>query len=165
MRFLIASAAVLTVCVTLTGCEPRFFKVHGTISSDGGALGRWDTSPEGCARDPLDKKPIGESATVATFLWQDLRVRERDRKTFPDAPTRLELSRTDKGLSANLETDRTATGTTLDTGDCRTFHLTTAEGKPALAGGKPTLGGRLEMDCTARGSHIEADLRFSGCEF
>ena len=165
MKLAIATAALLAFCMTLMGCERHFFKTHGTISSDGGQIGRWDSAPEGCARDPLDHQPIGQSTTVATFIWQDLRIRERDRRSFPDAPTRLELSRTDKGLSANLETDRAASGTTLDAGDCTTFDLTTSESQPAIAGGKPTLGGTLRMDCIARGSHIEADLRFSGCDF
>ncbi len=150
------------------GCEPHFFDVQGTIASDGGELLTWRTAPQGCSRDPADGEPPASTATVATFLWEgpmneDRPAQQKGRAT--PGPLRLEIARSGAGFAGHLTTTSNPKGATLDGSDCKTFSLETHPGPPEFSGGKPTLSGTLALDCTTNGSHVTANLRFSGCTF
>jgi hypothetical protein len=161
--------AALLVLAPLTGCEHRFFSASGSVSSDGGGLGEWKSTPKGCSRDPLDGAPAGHSATVATFLWQDPRIEARigniHSVPIPDAPLRLEVRRAATGLNAILYTVKVNGPIALDQTVCSEIRLDSHEISPQIAGGHPALAGRLHLDCHLRDSHLKANVRFSGCEF
>lgn len=162
-------APALFLLVLLTGCEHRFFSVAGSISSDGGGLGEWKSSPQGCSRDPLDGAPAAKSNTVATFFWQDprivARVRDLQQVAIPDAPLRLEVRKAGTGLNAILYTVKVNGPIALDPSVCSDISLSSHEIGPQIKGGHPALAGRLKLDCQLRDSHLKANLRFSGCEF
>lgn len=123
-------------------------------------------SPQGCTRDTFDGRPPGQSTSVLTLLWSDPGKRDGklDNTTVaPDAPMRVEVART-PGVVATVYTKQTG-GTRLDAGVCRTLRLETWEEVARYPEGRATLAGTLAMDCTAGGSHVIADLRFSGCEY
>jgi hypothetical protein len=153
--------------VAVPGCEHHFFRARGAIGSQGGGLGTWRSTPIGCSRDPLPGLPP-QSQTVATLLWQDPAQfdpwHDQHRATAPNAPLRLELSRGNGGVTANLDTVRVE-GVHLDETTCPVLRLTTAEGNPAIQSGRPTLGGELTLDCRVRESRITGTVHFSGCEF
>ncbi len=167
MRPLLVPA--LLSLLLLTGCEHRFFSVSGSVTSDGGGLGEWKSSPAGCSRDPLDGAPANRSNTVATFLWQDPRIEARieniDEVAIPDAPLRLEVRKAEGGLNAILYTIKVNGPIALDPSVCSQISLDSHEIKPQIKGGHPALAGRLRLDCQVRESHLKANMRFSGCEF
>ncbi len=153
------------------GCERGSFRAQGALSSVGGALGTWRSTPAGCSRDPFDALPIGESRSVVTFLWEDPAahesdfVRDRDRFTRDDAPLRLEIAHEGVGWAGSLIMVRAKGGVRLDAGDCTTLRLETEERPASHPEGKPSLRGALTMDCWLNGSHLMGDLQFSGCSF
>ena len=139
------------------------------MSSVGGTLGTWSVTPQGCSRDAFDGLGQGQTRSVMTLLWQDPAAHDphyhdHAREHAPDVPMRLDVMRDDGGLAALLETLHTH-GTRLDGESCKRFALTAHEEPAAVEGGRPTLAGRLEMDCMVKGSHVSADLRFRRCEF
>ena len=166
---LVAAAALAAVLWPLTGCEHHFFRVEGTIASEGGALGTWRSTPKGCSRDPVDGLPEDQSSTMAAFLWDDTLARDPRYQTHSpgasDFPGRLEISRTSSGFAGTLETQKPVGSTSLDATVCSTLQLTSRDGKPIIKGGKPTLEGTLTLDCRVSGSHLTGELRFSGCEY
>jgi hypothetical protein len=165
----VLAATAMVLAVGLVGCEHHFFRVDGSVRSQGGSLGSWQATPEGCSSDPMDGQPVGKSATVATFLWMDPHdwnpFRDRLRTWTRNAPLQLQIERTNAGFTADLDTIKTSVATHLDESVCRTIDITTQPGKPAVPGGRPTLSGTFHMDCQVKGSHLAANVRFSGCEF
>ena len=162
-------AVALLLLLPLAGCEHRFFSASGSVSSDGGGLGEWKSTPKGCSRDPLDGAPAGRSATVATFFWQDPRIEARLQNIhsvpIPDAPLRLEVRQAGTGLNAILYTVKVNGPVALDQTVCSEIRLDSREVNPQIAGGHLALAGRLQIDCHLRDSHLKANVRFSGCEF
>ena len=158
----------LCLVLSFTGCFHYVFSAHGTVASDGGPLGQWSSKPQGCSRDPQDGLPIGQTASLFSFFWEDPAssdpAREQHMKTAPDAPMRLDLARTSSGLTATLDTVKTR-GTTLDQSTCSLLQADTQQHKPDIRDGKPTLAGRLQMDCHAGNSHVTADVTFTRCEY
>ena len=156
------------VLASLTGCNRLVFSAHGTVASDGGALGRWDAKPQGCSRDPQDNLPIGQTSSLFTLLWEDPAshdpAREQHESIAPDAPMRLDLARTNSGFSATLNTVKTH-GTILDASNCSVFRTDIQEHNPDIREGKPSLAGHLQMDCRAHASHLTADVTFTRCEY
>ena len=161
-----AVAGLAMAC--LLGCDQRFFSARGSVASSGGRLGNWHSTPEGCSRDPFDGKPAADSASVATFLWEDPSVhdpdRDKNRYKAPDAPMRLEISRLPGGLRASLTTVKIV-GMRIDSSDCSQFRLEQRDEAPGVAGAKPALAGRLVMQCTVAGGQVSADVRFDHCEY
>ncbi len=156
------------VLASLIGCNRYVFSAHGTVASDGGALGQWGAKPQGCSRDPQDNLPIGQTYSLFTLLWEDPAshdpAREQHESIAPDAPMRLDVARTASGFSATLNTVKTH-GTVLDASNCSVFRADTQEHKPDIREGKPSLAGHLQMDCRTQGSHVTADVTFTRCEY
>ena len=159
-------AVALLVCA-LTGCEHHFFSVHGRIASDGGGLGTWHTSPLGCTRDPQDGAQRGQpTSTIAEFLWRDPGTKDDPPDPMPEEPLRLILSHTGDGRYAGtLRLTQHAGDVPLDSKVCARLEVETHEIAPQIKGSDPGLAGRVQLDCRAEGSHLTADLRFSGCEY
>ncbi len=163
--------AALLICAAglLAGCERRFFRSDGVISSDGGALAAWSRPFQGCSPDPLDGLPPEKSSTVFTFYWDN--PVERDvlhmrRLTPPrNLLERLEITRKPGGFRGVMKTAKIQPDIVLDSSDCSTFKATTSKGKPVIAGGRPTVDGTLDLDCRVAGSHLTASVRFTGCEY
>ena len=158
----------LSFLPALAGCRRGFFNAQGFVESRGGALGDWHSAPQACSRDPFDGKPVGQSGSIAAFIWEDPSVhdplRDQHRPMAPDAPLRLELSRDGAGLRAGLTTVKTE-GTLIVGADCTDFRFDSLEQAPLVAGAASALAGRLRMDCQVHGSHVRADLHFERCEF
>ncbi len=170
MKILHAFRGVGPLCLVLalTSCYRYVFAAHGTVASNGGTLGPWNSKPQGCSRDPQDGLPIGQSATLFTFLWEDPAshdpAREQNRAIAPDAPKRLDLTHTASGLTATLDTVKTH-GTVFDSSNCSLLRADTQEHKPDIREGKPSLAGHLQMDCRVQSSHLTADVTFTRCEY
>ena len=152
----------------LLGCNRNFFKARGFVASDGGRLGAWRSTPGSCTRVPFDGQPIGESQSIATFLWEDPSIhdpmRDQHRPHAPDAPLRLELARDGAGYSVVLTTVKIL-GTRFTSADCTSINVQTQEQAPVVAGRRTSLAGHLAMDCMAGESRVTADLHFERCEF
>jgi hypothetical protein len=154
----------------VTGCWREPFRAQGTLASDGpGRTYRWRSTPQGCTRDPFDGLPPNRSKSIVTLLWQNPGVRDPkldNRDTAPDAPLRLDFSRTDSapGHSATLHTILKA-GVRLDPGACGSFHFRTYEESADPPGGPSALGGEVAFDCRVDGSRYTADVHFHGCEY
>jgi hypothetical protein len=162
--------------MALTGCS-HLFHASGKLASDGGILGAWSSTPEGCTRDPVDGQPAAKSSSVLAFLWDDPSVRDplRDIHRFhaPNAPMRLELARiypaSSPTYTLKLDTVKT-TGITLNRSVCSTLEVQTHETPRTLPEGQPTLSGSLQLDCRVHAadssdSHITANIRFDRCEY
>ncbi len=158
------------VCLvlSLTGCYRSVFVAHGTVASNGGALGQWNSQPQGCSRDPQDNLPIGQTSSLFTLLWEDPAshdpAREQHRGIARDGPMRLDIARVGPGFTATLNTVKTR-GTVLDSSTCSLFRADTQQHKPDIREGKPTLAGHLQMDCQTQASHITANVTFTRCEY
>jgi len=154
--------------VGAVGCEHHFFDVQGTIASDGGELLAWRTAPQGCSRAPADGASLEKTATVVTFLWEgpthEDRPAQQKGRSKP-GPLRLEIARSGADLVGSLTTTSHPEGVKLDGSVCSNLSLETHPGPPEFAGDKPTLGGTLALDCTSDGSHVTANLQFSGCAY
>ncbi len=160
-----AGAAVLMLC-GLTGCEHHFFSVHGRIASEGGTLGTWRSAPLGCTRDPQDgAKPDQPTSTLAEFLWSDPRKLDRPPDPLPERPVRLTLSQNHGAYAGTLRMVQRPDVIAFGPGECTRMDIETHETAPQIQGGHPALAGRVQLDCRIEGSHVTADLRFSGCEF
>ncbi len=162
------AAALLLALLGLTGCS-HYFHATGTLASDGGEIGTFRSTPEGCSRDPADGLPASMSSTVLTFLWEDpavrdIRLRDNHRQAAPNAPLRLEISRQGGAYVLTLNAVKSV-GTRLDGNTCTTLRVDTQEGPPSVAEGRPTLGGTVQLECGVAGSHIMADIRFERCEY
>ncbi len=166
-RWLTATLAAFALCAT--GCEHHYFQAEGALSSDGGELGRWQAKPEGCSLAPADGLPVGQSSTVATFIWPDPLSRDRNREEHRalahNVPLQLTVVRTATGIAAELTTMRPTDPIRLDASDCSTVTLSTQPGRPSFSGSRPTVAGRFRVDCEVQGSHVTGDIHFSGCEF
>jgi hypothetical protein len=153
----------------LTGCERHFFQPHGDLVLDDGPFGSWHGPVQGCIRAPADALGPPQAKTIVSFVWikpanDDLRT-QRHLPQY-NAPVELDVARRQQGeLTGTLATDYTPLGDPLDSRSCRTLSLTTEDGPPELAGGRPTLGGTLDLDCTIRSAHVTAHIQFSGCEY
>lgn len=158
----------ICLVLSLTGCYRYIFSARGTVASDGGTLGQWDSQPQGCSRDPQDGLPIGQTASVFSFFWEDPAshdpARDQHRAIAPDAPMRFDLARTASGFTATFNTVKTH-GTVLDSSTCSVLRADTEQHKPDVRDGKPNLAGHLQMDCRTQGSHITADVTFTRCEY
>jgi len=166
MTLWIVLLGLLLVCAS--GCEHHFFDVHGNIASDGGELLAWRTSPQGCSRDPADGGSPENTATVATFLWEGPTRKDRPEQhkgRSTPGPLRLEIARSGTGFVGSLTATSHPNGVTLDGSVCKDLTLETHPGPPQFSGGKPTLAGTLVLDCMTHGSHVTANLRFSGCTY
>ncbi len=165
------SIALAGAACLLTGCERHFFKSQGVVSSDGGQLFRWSRPVQGCSPDPADGEPVGKSATVFTLYWDNPVSREEKARHNPPPENklqRLEISRSPGNAGqfvGSLKTTLIASPTVLDEKVCTTLKATTTPGKPVIAGGRPTVDGRLDLDCRVAGSHLTASVRFTGCEY
>ncbi len=150
------------------GCDRHFFRAQGFVASEGGALGVWRSTPEACTRAPFDGRPPGESESIVTLLWEDPSLhdpmRDQHRAKAQNAPLRLELARDGQGYRVGLVTVRNA-GMRIESADCAVLRVNTEEEVPVVAGAREGLGGRVEMDCRVRGSHVTADVLFVRCEF
>ena len=164
-----AKALAVFSFALLAGCEHRFFQAAGAVASDGGSLGRWLATPQGCSRDAASGQTTAGASPVVSLAWFDPYIHDRlspeQRLRRPNSPLWLELQRGPAGLVARLRTVQTETVTTLDASSCSTLDLTTFEGKPALPDGRPTLQGTLHLDCRVHDSHVTAQVRFAGCEY
>ena len=160
----------LAVLLVLTGCQSEFFTESGTMSSSGSWLNTWQWHPQGCTRDPFDGKPVGQSKSIMTLIWENpgLRdVRLANPNHSPDAPLRLEVEpdpRAPGHVRATLHTIDTG-GILLDEKVCSTLKLHTQEQPAVRASGRPTLSGELELDCHAHESHITVSISFQRCEY
>ena len=158
----------LACCPAFVGCDRGFFQASGYVASAGGRLGVWYATPDACSRDPFDGRAIGETASLATFLWEDPSIhdplRDQHRAKAPDAPRRMDVARAGTGYSVVLATVKTE-GTRIDPADCAVLRVTTWEQAPQVKGARNSLAGQLQMDCEVDGGHVTADLRFSRCEF
>lgn len=165
-----ATVASLSFTLLLSGgCERHFFRAHGKLASEGGSFGDWASTPQGCSRDPSDGRPDGESATVASFFWEnpaarDAKLRENFGRDAPDAPFRLDMLRDGGGFAGRLQTVKTP-GTLLDRTNCVAVRLEGRDQAAAYQAGRPTLSGVLTLDCRVRGSHITAQIQFDHCEY
>jgi|GEM_PF-1636506 len=163
--------AVLVAFATLAmvGCERDFFHASGTLGSEGGTLGTWRSTPNGCSRDALDGMSMDATKTVATFLWEDPLVHDSDpnlhRWTIPDRPSRLDLSQGATGMVAELVTVRVPASTRLDSRVCSVLSVDRAERPAAYTGGRPVLDGTLRVDCFVKGSRLTGTVKFKSCEF
>jgi hypothetical protein len=166
----LAGCVALCGSLALSGCGQRFFTAEGVVASDGGSLGVWRATPEGCSRDPFDGRVGADSRSVLTFLWDDPRKHnvKIDAKGWTDAPLRLEIARDTArpvaGIVASLVTVN-AVGTRLDGRVCQTLQLQTGERRAYYIEGRPTLHGTVTLDCQVKGSHITASVRFDRCDF
>jgi hypothetical protein len=110
-----------------------------------------------------------QSKSILTLVWEDPGMRDSmvdNTWAAPDAPMRLEFSRSDAGPepTATLHT-RYRAGIPLDPRVCSTFHIETHE-QPAIAPETRTsLSGELALDCHADGNRITANVRFQHCEY
>jgi hypothetical protein len=159
--------AALTLVLPFTGCGRGFFTVHGSLANQGGPGNTWRTTPEGCTRDPFDGKPSDKSTSILTLLWQNPAIRNphlTDPYKSPDAPLRLEFSRSTTGVTATLHTRKRA-GIALNASDCTLLRLDTEEHPPRRANSLPSLSGTLALQCHANRSDISADLTFTGCQY
>ena len=142
------------------------------MASEGGALRNWRSAPAGCTRAAFDGRPDGETdgetSSIATFVWEDPSVHDlKSDYHLPDSPNgplRLELARDQGGFSAGLTTKKTE-GTRILSADCALFEVKTWQEAPVIAGARPSLAGRVRMDCRAEGGRVTADLWFRRCEF
>ena len=171
-RFLrsLARGFIIFPLVTGLGCNRHTPAVQGLLASSGGELGTWSSQPAGCSRAPFDGLPVDKSRSMVTFLWQDQTLMIATRQTHNDpttlqAPVRLELAREDVGYVASLATAKTDAATRLDAHVCSVLRLESRQAAKVIREGKPTLTGRLQLDCTVKGGHLTADLRFAGCGF
>jgi hypothetical protein len=151
------------------GCNRGFFAAHGTLSSDGGTFGHWNSKPVGCSRDPIDGRPSPTSASIASFFWEDpadhdIRLRDQNAPMAPDAPLRLDFLKDNGAVIARFETIKTP-GTRLDVSVCTTLNLQTSEQPATYADGRPTLRGTVQLDCRLKGSHLTGNFQFQRCEF
>ncbi len=156
--------------VLMAGCGRHVLPVQGFLTSTGRDLGVWRSQPDGCSRAPFDGLPIGQSRSIITFLWQDRTFIDPVRQTHddpatPQAPVRLEVAREGSGYVASLATAKTDAATRLDTHLCSVLRLQSQEGPKVIREGKPTLRGRLQLDCTLKGGRLAADLTFAGCGY
>ena len=162
----------ICLVLSLTGCYR--FSARGTVASDGGTLGQWNSKPQGCSRDPQDALPVGQTASLFTFVWEDPAshdpAREQNRAIAPDAPKRLDVARTGSNLTVTLNTVKTHR-TIFDAATCSLLRADTDQHKPDIREGKPTLAGHLQMDCRISAgtgdspSHLTADVTFTRCEY
>lgn len=168
---LIRITALVCVVVCMGGCERQYFRSHGVVSSDGGQLAAWSRPVQGCSPDPLDGQPVGKSATLFTLYWDNPRKRPDKGKhrpvrlPEPNQLQQLEISRDANGVTGLLRTSLINSDAVLDARSCSKLQATTAPGKPALQGGRPTVNGTLELDCHVADSHLTGSVRFSGCEY
>jgi hypothetical protein len=162
-----ATLALLAASLALTGCG-KLFTAKGAIASDGGFIGTWSATPQGCSRDPLDGLPAAESSTILTFLWDDPSVRDplRDLHRFnaPNAPMRLELWRERRGYALRLDTVKTHY-TRLDPTVCSTLTVDAHESPRTIPEGRPTLSGTINLDCRVSDSRLTANINFQHCEY
>ncbi len=90
--------------VAAGGCAHHYFKVDGSLASDGGELGTWRSRPLGCSRDPVPPPAEGVYEDVATLLWDDGLSRDNWRLAHSpgvgNRPGRLELWRRTDGPDA-----------------------------------------------------------------
>ena len=173
-NFAIPSAPIRIGMILLllldAGCGRHTPFVQGFLSSSGGELGIWRSQPAGCSRAPFDGLPLGQSSSVITFLWQDQTFMDPVRQTHDDpsteqAPVRLEVAHRGAGYVASLATAKTDAATRLDEHVCSVLRLETQEGAKVIREGKPTLRGRLQLDCTLKGGRLTADLTFADCGY
>ncbi len=161
-----ALLALLSSLLAVTGCG-KFFYARGSLASDGGTIGTWSSTPQGCSRDPVDGRPPAQSSTVLTFLWNDPSMRDplRDLHRFhaPNAPMRLELWR-EPGYALKLDTVKTL-HTRLDPTVCSTLKVETHETPKTIPEGRPTLSGTLQLDCRVADSHLTANIAFKRCDY
>lgn len=159
---------VLVVLLAGTGCERHFFQPHGDFVVEDGPDGSSRGPIQGCVQAPMHPEFPSSSSTIVSFMWSP-RVfdDERGRRHVPqiNVPLELDLARPDGQLTGTLATLHTPLGDRLDAHSCRTLSLTTHEGPPELPGGRPTMAGTLDLDCTIRSAHVTAHVRFSGCEY
>jgi hypothetical protein len=160
--------------VAAGGCAHHYFKVEGSLASDGGELGTWRSRPLGCSRDPVPPPQVGVYEDVATLLWDDGLSRDNWRLAHSpyqgNKPGRLELWRRKDGPEAGkiygrMEMQKPVSAVTLDPSHCGILRLETGQGQRLIEGGRPTLKGTLVMDCQVGTSRVRGDLEFSGCEF
>ncbi len=160
--------------VAAGGCAHRYFKVDGSLASDGGELGTWRSRPLGCSRDPVPPPAEGVYEDVATLLWDDGLSRDNWRLAHSpgvgNRPGRLELWRRTDGPDAGkiygrMEMQKPVSSIDLGPSNCGLLRLDTTQGKPLIDGGRPTLKGTLVMDCQVGASRVRGDLEFSGCEY
>ena len=170
-----AASARLALVLMLTcisagglGCGRGEFTRSGFVAVEGGALRSWSSAPLGCTRAAFDGKPDAETSSIATFIWEDPGAHELrwnyNLPDSPDRPLRLEIGREGGGFSAGLTTKKTE-GTRIVSADCARFEVQTWQEPPLIAGARPSLTGRLQMDCKAKDGRVTADLRFRRCEF
>ena len=88
-----------------------------------------------------------------------------DDPSTQQAPVRLEVASHGAGYVASLATAKTNAATRLDEHVCSVLHLEMQEGPKVIREGKPTLRGRLQLDCTLKGGRVAADLTFAGCGY
>jgi hypothetical protein len=163
----VRKALPICIVLVLSGCNRDFFQAHGMLASRGSRIGSWSSTPEGCTRDPFDGLPPDQTTSIVTLLWEDPGIRNplvNNRTSAPDAPSRLGFSRSPVGVTARLETLRDA-GIPLDSNVCRTLRLETEEHASRVPGGRPSLSGRMVLDCQAHGSQIVGDIQFENCHY
>ena len=131
-------------------------------------MGTWRSTPDACTRDPFDGRPLSESDSIATLLWEDPSLhdpnRDQNRPKAANAPLRLEVARDGGGYRVGLVTVKNE-GTRIGSADCSVLSVETVEQAPVTSGARSALKGRVQMDCQVRGSHVTANVRFERCEF
>ena len=168
MRIL-ACVATLSVCL-LSGCSRGLFKAQGTVASEGGTFNTWAQAPHGCTREPWDGRPIGQTRSIATFLWEDTNSHgyfpaDVRRARYSDRPIRLDLGYAPDGSVVGILNTIKVEGTGLDHSNCTTLNVTKHEQPRTYREGESALAGTLTMDCRVKGSHLTANVSFQHCEY
>ena len=179
-----ALVALLALLAVLSGCERGAFTASGKLSSTGGRLGTWSGTPVSCTRTTFLgpvfspgglKRPAGSAQqTLLTFAWEDPThydpLRDVHMEKAGDAPmhlglaTRLGADRTEH-IWASLDTLKHGMGLRMDETKCRVLKLERTEKPSQVQGGRSVLEGRLTLDCTAHGNHVQGDIAFSNCGY
>ena len=167
----VARAVCLLPLLVATGCNSDAFTEQGALRSQGNFRNTWQWHPQGCTRDPFDGLPVGKSKSIVSLLWENPGLRDiklANPNWSPDAPLRLDFEPAASGnpgeLQATLHTIDSG-GYLLDKSVCSTLKLQTQEHPASHPGGRPTLSGVLELDCSAHDSHITATIQFQNCEY
>jgi hypothetical protein len=162
-------SALLVLSLFLTGCIRRSFSSHGVVANSGPtSRDTWRSSPQGCTRDPSDGKPIGQSQTLFSLIWEDPGHRDpklANRDKAPDAPLMLDVLQPPTGPTVVILHTRYQAGMRLDAATCSQLRITTEEHPAVEPAPRPALSGTLTLNCTLPGRSITAQVTFDRCEF